>query len=90
MKKMYVVPAATGVSFIVNENIATSGKLESAVGVGGFSHQKEGLCNDYFYGTQLPTNLDTGSLSMWGALAGLNEEQLKELLAYVESIKPEE
>ena len=90
MKKMYVIPAATGVSFIVNENIAASGKLESAVGVGGFSHQKEGLCNEFFYGTKLPTNLDPGSLSMWGALAGLTEDQLKDLLAYVESVKPEE
>jgi hypothetical protein len=74
----------------VNENIATSGKLESAVGVGGFSHQKEGLCNDYFYGTKLPTNLDPDSLSMWGALGALSEDQLKELLAYVTSQKPEE
>jgi hypothetical protein len=90
MKKMYVVPAATGVSFIVNENIATSGKLESSVGVAGFSHQKEGLCNDYFYGTKLPTNLDPDSLSMWGALGALSEDQLKELLAYVTSQKPEE
>jgi hypothetical protein len=90
MKKMYVVPAATGVSFIVNENIATSGKMESAVGVTGFTQQKEGLCNDYFYGTKLPTNLDPGSLSVWGSLAGLSEDQLKDLLAYVESIKPEE
>jgi hypothetical protein len=90
MKKMYVVPAATGVSFIVNENIATSGKMESAVGSTGFTLQKEGLCNDYFYGTKVPTNLDTGSLSVWGAMAGLSEDQLKELLVYLDSIKPEE
>ena len=83
MKKIYVKPMATNVAFVVNENIASSLRVEGNPGITKLTQDYGDNCNKVFFDTGIPTNLKDGVFDFDKAYSQLDSATLAQILAVI-------
>lgn len=83
MKKIYVKPMATNVAFVVNENIASSVRVEGNPGTTKLNNIEGDNCNKVFFDTGIPTGLEDGVFDFDKAYSQLDYATLSKIMAVI-------
>ena len=83
MKKIYVKPMATNVAFVVNENIASSVRVEGNPGITQLTQNDGDNCNKVFFDTGIATGLEEGVFDFDKAYSQLDYATLSKIMAVI-------